>query len=187
MAVLLLPLKFLRMLKNGTMRQAEINLIHFLSSKEDRLKKQRGNIHKHYRNISVDEEKVLLEMCTMHAAMGYCINELTLLDLVNIITASGPNESPKALYSFVPVTMDIVKIMIRMNKDIACAVGVNPLDKQRANSATEETKNHHFTKVNNYANLLHKMERSVPNANFCDWPSDIIHIMDEVGLDITKH
>eukprot|EP00957_Ditylum_brightwellii_P033952 2571926-Ditylum_brightwellii.AAC.2 len=83
--------------------------------------------------------------------------------------------------------MDVVNRIIRTNKDIACVIEANSLDKLRANSATEDTRNHHFTKVKNYANLLHKMGKSVPSANFCDWPSDIMSNMDEVGLDVIKY
>eukprot|EP00957_Ditylum_brightwellii_P159759 12159811-Ditylum_brightwellii.AAC.1 len=104
--------------------------------------------------------------------MGYGIDELTLLDLVNHIISPGPHEDPQMVHSFVPEIMGIMNRITRTNKDISRVVEANSIDKQRANRATKETRNHHFTKAKNYGILLHQIGHSVPSANVMDWPSE---------------
>eukprot|EP00957_Ditylum_brightwellii_P069933 5310505-Ditylum_brightwellii.AAC.1 len=61
------------------------------------------------------------------------------------------------------------------------------MDEQRSNNATAKNRDHHFTKLNNYAFLLYKSELSLYGSDYSNWFLDALYNMDEVGLDITKH
>eukprot|EP00957_Ditylum_brightwellii_P120645 9203035-Ditylum_brightwellii.AAC.1 len=62
---------------------------------------------------------------------------------------------------------------------MASLVSDNSLDKQRADGATCETRDHHFSKVNNYTHLLFKKGSSTYGPGINDWPVEALYNMDE--------
>eukprot|EP00957_Ditylum_brightwellii_P041842 3169266-Ditylum_brightwellii.AAC.1 len=118
--------------------------------------------------------------------MGYGIDVLSLLDVINQIILPGPHHKSESVCTFVSVTLAVVRRLLSKNKTIAPLINAHSTDKQRANNATKN-RDYHFTKLNNYAFLLHKSGLSPYGPDYSNWPSDVLYNMVEVGLDITKH
>eukprot|EP00957_Ditylum_brightwellii_P208959 15359681-Ditylum_brightwellii.AAC.1 len=107
--------------------------------------------------------------------------------MINEIIGPGPATLSEDARMFVPCTMEIVRDLMKQNKKTASVVSDNSLDKQCADGATRETRDHHFSKVNNYTHLLNKKGSSPYGPDIKNWPVDVLYNIDEIGLDITKY
>eukprot|EP00957_Ditylum_brightwellii_P136804 10432099-Ditylum_brightwellii.AAC.1 len=83
--------------------------------------------------------------------------------MINQIICPGPVNVLEDIHAFVPYTMEVVR-----------------------DGAMRKSRDHHFSKVNNYAHLLHKKGSSPSGSDTKDWTAEVLYNMDEVGLDITK-
>eukprot|EP00957_Ditylum_brightwellii_P008040 610392-Ditylum_brightwellii.AAC.2 len=120
------------------MHDARSQLFLYLKKEDGLLSEQRRVVHESRRRLNDDENNVLMEMCIRFSAMGYGIDELSLLDMINKIISPGPNDSYEDVCNFVPATMDIVRRLLSQKKELAKVFSANSMDKQRADSATIE-------------------------------------------------
>eukprot|EP00957_Ditylum_brightwellii_P191456 14576773-Ditylum_brightwellii.AAC.1 len=107
-----------------------------------------------------------MQLYLSSSLIGYGINELSLLDVINEIIAPSQRDSPEERNSFVPITMQCVNNIMKRNKEIAKVVSADSMDKQRAENGSEETRDHHFCKLQNYAFMLYKMGHVTYRENF---------------------
>eukprot|EP00957_Ditylum_brightwellii_P065203 4945322-Ditylum_brightwellii.AAC.1 len=78
--------------------------------------------------------------------MEYGLDEMTLLDIINVIIKPDAIDNFQDERSFVPCTIDVVYQILRNSKEITSLLSANSKDKQRADSTSIETRDHHFTK-----------------------------------------
>jgi hypothetical protein len=159
----------------------------YFENQKNKILNQKKVLHQNARKMTDDEENVLLELCLKFAAMGYSINRNTLLEMINIIIGPDSEDSNEDVLMFVPATMETVRGVLRRKEVIAKLVHANSMDRQRADNASIETRNHHFTKLDNYASLIQKISNKSYGSKISDWPSDSLYNMDEVAIDITSH
>jgi len=131
--------------------------------------------------LTANEEKSLVQTCTVLGAMGY---GLTKDDLYGFADALVNKDVDKR--ECIWISKHVTDGMLLRHKDLVKVVAAASLDPKRAQQATGETRDTMFSKLNSYIQILNAMGE-LPWKKYNDIPSNAIYNMDELGNDTMKH
>ena len=165
---------------------AEIYDTWFTKKEKNRLDSLKQH-HKSNEHLTDEEQKILLECCTILSACARGLTEGELLDIISGIVCEREDERQR-----IEPSIDVVYCLLQKYPDLRSKVRMSAaLDPLWAAQASEETRATFFTKLNNYIEMLHSL-KYLPETNYgelCASRNGLTRLynMDEVAVDTTQH
>ena len=156
-------------------------LVNYLVFRNNRLKKNVTKLHEENQYLTEDEEKTVVELCSLLSAMGLGMDVDTYLHVINGILKARVDEK-----DFVEATPKVVSRLLCKYDNLLSICGGNSINPARVRQADTEVRNAEFVKLANYLELLYKLGkvlwrtwREVPRENKSN--------MDEVATNAQDH
>ena len=174
--------------KDGVTNEMAANMYdEWYSKHEEKRMDQLNDLHDSHEMLTHDEQKVLVQICTLLSACARGLTEGELHDIISAIVCEREDERQRVDPSY-----RVIYRLLEKYPDLRSKVRASSaIDCLRAAQACSETRDTFFTKLNNYVELLHEMKYVKENnyAELCSSRGGLrrIYNMDEVAVDTTQH
>ena len=148
-----------------------------IQNTKDRVKTAQSNT----RYLTDNEERSLVQLCTVLGSMGYGLTRDDLHGFADALVNKDVDERQR-----IPISKHVTEGLLHRYKDLVKVVAAASLDPKRARQAMVDTRDAMFLKLHSYIQILFSMGL-LPWKSFNDIPANSIYNMDELGNYTTKH